>query len=156
MQTTAFLLYMNTWEDMYCVTEYNCRTATCARYYPTHIKSHPHVHPHTPTQPCPHMHSCPLWRARWLRCRGSIDCIVLVLFGAMQGRSAALERWLHYRGRLQCFSAMFVLFGTMLGGWLFQRNDHYKWVTILAHFSPPSKCSQHAVRTHGLGYLRNC
>ena len=34
---------------------------------------------------------------------------MLVLLGP--GRLAVLERWLPYRGRLQCFSAMLVLLG---------------------------------------------
>ena len=44
---------------------------------------------------------------------------------------AFIERWLHYRGRLQCFSAMLVLFGAREAGCFREvaasYSDHYNY-----------------------------
>ena len=48
---------------------------------------------------------------------------------------AFIERWLHYRGRLQCFSAMLALFGAREAGWFREvaalYSDHYKHAGLL-------------------------
>ena len=47
---------------------------------------------------------------------------------------AFIERWLHYRGRLQSFSAMLVPFGIREAGCFrevaFLHGDHFRWVSL--------------------------
>ena len=55
------------------------------------------------------------------------------------GRWLLLERWLPYRGRLQCFSAMLVLFGAREAGWFREvaalHNDLYRQFSLLQMFT---------------------
>ena len=54
-----------------------------------------------------------------------------------QSQLVFTERWLHHRGRLQCFSAMLVLFGAREAGCFREvaalYSDHYRQVPLYLH-----------------------